>query len=273
MADNRIVSKTPMSLDTNFSFNNDPKFTRQQNYQKDVDDVMKKYGLWIMRSLIRVFAQTAARFTPPNMGKSIIDEKYYFRPILGLIKLVRGEYRRTYATPLDKEMIKQGYRFKVLNTKYKKHQKGEAFAYTKDLKEAQILSRIENRGLARYSWSGAINNKAAEYYEDRANQFKRGFVEVQLPQIFKRLQRKSPHITKFNFAKRAMTYRQGVINVQITNMLAQSERYCQIAVAQGGAAVDRWKNKFFNAVKNQCQEDIVKILKKTKLSYIKFVAK
>ena len=44
--------------------------------QQAIDDTMKKYGLWIMRSMARVFCETAARFTPPNIGKSYIDEKY-----------------------------------------------------------------------------------------------------------------------------------------------------------------------------------------------------
>lgn len=265
MADTEIeASRTLMEL---------PKggFNFSGNFEKDVDDIMRRYGLWIMRSLLRVFATEAARFTPPNMGKSTIEDKYYYRPILTLIKLVRGEYRRTYATPQDKEMLKQGYNFKVLNTRYKKHQKGEAYAYTKDIKEAKTLSRIKNRGLARYSWAGALNNKASEMYLDKKNVNSGHFMEIELPLIFKRLVRQSPDISKYNFISRAMTYRGGVVTVQIENKLAQSERYCAIAVARGTAAVDRWQSKFFDAVKNKCQDDIIKMLKKTKLFNVKFV--
>lgn len=247
-------------------------FNFTDDFASNIDGIMKKYGLWIMRSMLRVFATEAARFTPPNMGKSIIDEKYYYRPILTLTKLVRGEYRRTYATPQDKEMLKQGYNFKVLNTRYKKHKKGEAYAYTKDIKEAKILSRIRNRGLARYTWAGVINNKISEMYTDKSNRRRNSFMEAELPLIFQRLSKESPNITKYQLAGRAMTYRNGVFTAYIENMMTESERYCSVAVKRGGIAVDRWKDKFVEAVRNQCEDDIIKMIKRTKLFSVKFVS-
>lgn len=251
------------------------KFPGQIHYDKNltdqqaINDTMKKYGLWIIRSMARVFCQTAAKFTPPNMGKSYIDEKYYYRPVQDLSLLAKGQYSPYHATKADYQALRKGYKFRVLNTKVG-HKKNEVYAYTRGINEAKRLARIENRGLARYTWGNALNNKGIHWSEGKMDQFVHSQIEVELPPIFKRLERKSPNITKFNFGSRQMSYRNGIISMTILNRLAQSERYCQIAVGKARAQVNKWTNKFFSKVKNRLEADVVKMIQNTKLSYVKY---
>lgn len=237
--------------------------------QQAIDDTMKKYGLWILRSMLRVFCQTAAKYTPPNIGRTVIEQKYYTRPIQGLIKLARGGYPRSTFTAQDREALRSGYVFKVLNTKYRAHKRGEAFAYTKGINEAKRLAKIQNRGLARYTWAVAMNTKSIDSYEDAKNRFSSGFHVIEESPIFKRLTRKSPNITKYRFGERAITYRYGVIHMRVINKLSQSERYNVIAAQRATAQVLKWTDRFFSKVKNKLASDVVKMLEKTKLTNIK----
>ena len=206
------------------------QFPGQIHYGNDltdeqaVDDTIKKYCLWIMRSMAKVFCQTAAKFTPPNMGKSYIDEKYYYRPVQDLALLAKGEYKPYHATKADYQALRKGYKFRVLNTKVG-HKRNEVYAYCRGINEAKRVSRIQNRGLARYTWGNALNNKGMHWSEGRMDQFQHSQIEVELPPIFKRLERKSPNITKYNFGSRQMSFRGGVFNMKILNRLRKL--YCK----------------------------------------------
>ena len=243
-------------------------YDKNLSQQQAINDTMKKYGLWIVRSMVRVFCQTAAKFTPPNMGKSYIDEKYYYRPVQDLAKLAKGEYKPYHATVADYAALRAGFKFRVLNTKVG-HKRNEVFAYTRGINQAKAISRIENRGLARYTWGNALNNKGV-YWAERNLVVDKASIEIELPPIFKRLERKSPNITKFNFGSRELGYRNGVITMKVLNRLSQSERYCQIAVSKARAEVNKWTTKFFNKVKNKMEADVVKMIQNTKMSYVTY---
>ena len=104
------------------------------------------------------FATAAAKYTPPNIGKANIDKKYYDRPIQDLAILARGGYPRYHASKKDFQMLRNGYKFRIMNTKYR-HRKDEAvFAYAKGINEAKKLARIQTRGLSKYSWGANLNN-------------------------------------------------------------------------------------------------------------------
>lgn len=210
------------------------------------------------------FAQTAAKYTPPNIGKANIDQKYYSRPIYSLIDLAKGlvrtpRGRRVYATKEDFAALRNGFKFKVVNNKYRatREEKRHAFAYTRGINEAKRLAKIERRGLSKYSWGANLNNTQ----EDVENQLNNGvpvekldIYRVQnLPPIFTRLARKSPAITKYTwgtYQKKIITNVKDVkrIDITITNRLAEIERYGELAIRQGLNAANRYIKQIYSGV-------------------------
>lgn len=216
-----------------------------------------KYATAIYIGACMRFSQVAAKYTPPNMGRANIEEKYYYRPIQDLSKLAKGEYPPYHATKADYAALRDGYKFRVLNTK-KGHKKNDVYAYCKGINEAKRASRIAMRGLAKYSWGSMINNTQ----EDMINQLNKG-IAVQdidiyqvkvLPPIFTRLARKSPAITRLNwgtYSKQIVVSEQNVkkIDITIKNRLAQIERYGLIAIKRGLMAAEKYCAQIFAGAK------------------------
>lgn len=237
---------------------------RGKTVQEKINYFFKHYINYIYIGMSMKFAQTAAKYTPPNMGKAYIDQKYYSRPIYklddlakGLVRTARG--RRVYATKEDFAALRAGYKFKVVNTKYRitREQKRKAIAYTKGINEAKRLAKIERRGLSKYSWGANINNTM----QDIQNQTSSGiplnqvhiFTANKLPPIFQRLARKSPAITKYtwgSYRKEVITNEQDVKGMRFTivNRMAEIQAYGRIAINQGIKAVRRYTNAIWKAV-------------------------
>ena len=239
------------------------------------------YTEYVARMMLRKFAEVAARYSPPNMGKAAIEEKYYYRPIYkledlakGLVRTERG--RRLHATREDYAALRQGMKFKVMNTKYGV-KRGTVYAYTKGINEAKRISRIQNRGLTKYSWGsilntfttnsiGQINQKTSVGMMSQKKgdyQLKRRvLVQTELPPIFKRLQKKSPNIVKYrwgtvNWQERDKGHR---IDFTIINNLASVERYCEIAIRQGVNAAVREAQKLVRYIQAGAAEKVEKML-------------
>lgn len=215
-----------------------------------------KYSTAIYIGACMRFAEVAAKYTPPNIGKANIEEKYYYRPIQELTKLAKGEYPPYHATKADYAALRSGYKFRVLNTK-KGHKKNEVYAYCKGINEAKRASKIAMRGLSKYSWGANLNNTK----EDVENQINQG-VDVQdidvyrannLPPIFTRLARKSPAITHYtwgSYQKKIIVNEKDVkkINITIMNRLAEIQRYSKIAIARGLMAAESYIKQIFSGV-------------------------
>lgn len=243
----------------------------QNNQWANVNRVMKNWGITLVTQMLRVFVDTAARFTPPNIGKANIENKYYYRPVQELAKLAKGEYPPYHATRADFAALRQGFKFRVLNTKVG-HKKNEVYAYCKGINEAKRLSRIKNRGLARYTWGSALNNHTKEIFEEYAKTGGK-IVETDLPPIFHRLAKKSPNITKYHFGWSKASYHKGknaYAEVQVTNKLSEAERYSTIAIDKGTKAVEVWVNRFFGKVKKGLEEDIYKLVNDAKVYRVRF---
>ena len=95
-----------------------------KSVEQKINSFLKQFGNYVCIGMSVRFAQTAAKYTPPNIGKSIIDQKYYSRPIVkldelakGLVRTARG--RRMYATKEDFAALRAGYKYKIVNTKYR----------------------------------------------------------------------------------------------------------------------------------------------------------
>lgn len=236
-----------------------------------INRVVKKYSAWIAFEMLRVFAATAARFTPPNMGRATIEQKYYFRPVQDLAKLAKGQYAPYHATKADYAALREGFKFRVLNTKVG-HKRNEVYAYTKGINEAKRVSRIQNRGLARYTWGDAINNRSQDMMQLQQEGGGK-IVQTDLPPIFHRLAKKSPNITKYHYGYSSYSWSRGKnahYDIHVTNKLADVERYCKIAVERGTVEVNRWTNKFFAKVKSRLEDDVKKLLQNTHIYAVKF---
>ena len=236
-----------------------------KNTEQRINSFFKKFSNWVCIGMALKFSQAAAKFTPPNIGKAYIDPKYYNRPIYSLEELAKGlvrteRGRRIHATKEDYEALRNGFKYKVVNTKYRatRQQRRHAVAYTKGINEAKRRARIENRGLSKYSWGGMMNNteEAIQKQLDSGTHptglvgqiFKLG----NLPPIFQRLLRKSPNIQKYNWG----TYDWDVDNPKdvkritfiVENRLAQIEAYGRLAISKGINAANRYCNSLWRGV-------------------------
>lgn len=161
------------------------------------------------------FVKGAFKWTPPSMGKNTIDKKYFTRPILILIRLIRGGYYNDKPTDEDIRQFKAGMVYKVLNTKAGVP-KGTAYAYCKTKGAAKKAAKIETRGLSRVMWGKNLGDIGAE-----------------VPATLQRLLRKSSVLGSLNLNEVNIKKEQDETTLNITNDVAKIERYARIAESQG----------------------------------------
>lgn len=253
------------------------------------------YTEYVARMMLRKFAEVAAKYSPPNIGKATIDEKYYYRPIYKLEDLAKGLCRtergkRLYATKEDYAALRNGMKFKVMNTKHGVR-RGTVYAYAKGINEAKRLSRIQNRGLTKYSWGSILNTFTtnsisklnqptsvgvlAESRKKGTYQLQRKvLIQTELPPIFRRLQKKSPNIVKYRWGTVNWQERDkgNKIDFTIINNLASVERYCEIAIRQGLNAAVREVNKLVKNIQVGAADKIEKMLAFDIFKVTKFTA-
>lgn len=243
------------------------------------------YTEYVARMMIRKFAEVAARFSPPNIGKANIDAKYYMRPIYKLEDLAKGLVRtergkRLYATKEDFAALRRGMKFKVMNTKHGV-KRGTVYAYAKGINEAKRLARIQNRGLTKYSWGSVITtfnmqaiksiNKDTAFGAEGQGKSGLGsgkgltrtaLYTTDLPVIFQRLQKKSPNIKKYRWGSvqwRVSQLDGRRLEFLIQNALAEVERYCDIAIRQGINASVREVSKLVKYIETDAADKIEKM--------------
>lgn len=264
------------------------------DFKQNINQFMKQNWIVVCESLIRKFVQTAAIYSPPGkrggrkLGSANIDEVYYWRPVYDLVQLSKGlcktsKGRVLHATKEDYAALRNGYKYKIMNTKYRV-KRGTVYAYAKSKSEAKRLSRIKNRGLAKYSWGTALNNITgraigaanrtgpSKKYVPKPQWYThaRGLYEVGLPPIFKRLEKKSPNLKKFKLGVVDYTERQqGSIHITVVNILAEIQKYGQIAIRQGALAVE----KQWNAMHNLVQKGTAEAMEKMYDKFFKFELK
>ena len=229
--------------------------------EQRINNFFVKFGNYVAIGMCLRFAEAAAKFTPPNMGKANIEQKYYSRPIYKLDDLAKGLVRtergkRLYATKEDYAALRSGYKFKIMNTKYRV-KRGTVFAYAKGINEAKRLARIERRGLSKYSWGSMINNTNQDVKKQLDKDKNASTIEVfsvnKLPPIFQRLARKSPAITKYVWGSYDWDFKptpQKVDRIQfaIENRLAQIQTYGRIAIQQGSNAASKYANTLWKGI-------------------------
>lgn len=174
---------------------------------------IREESLDTVKYCTNVFANAAAKYTPPSIGKSSIEKKYYERPYLVLIRLIRGGYGRHRATEEDVEQFKNGMVYKVLDTR-NGHTK--TFAYCKTKGQLKQLRRIANRGLSRVMWGKNLED-----------------IDVKIPAVITRLIGKSPNLDKINLNENKLINDVDVVGVEIENQVANVERYAKFAEKKG----------------------------------------
>ena len=242
------------------------------NTEQKINDFFTRFGAYVYIGVCLNFAIAAAKYTPPNMGKGNIDSKYYNRPIYSLSDLAKGlvrteRGRRVYATKEDFAALRAGFKYKVVNTKYRlaRELKNKAVAYTRGINEAKRAARIENRGLSKYSWGANLNNIEEDLNNRIAGAASQdisvggepltftSWVANKLPPIFSRLATKSPNITKYvwgsyypSFEPSPKTVKK--IKVIIVNRLAEIQRYGSIAIKQGIRAANKYATRLWRGI-------------------------
>ena len=150
MPKNMLKSESSRSIHFNYDMTEFKK-----NVEKFISEAKDKSKA-IVLAAVPEFIKTASKFTPPNIGRNSIEKKYYTRPILDLIKLVRGQYDNFRATEEDRQQLKNKMKFKVVYTKAG-IKKNTAFAYTKSMALAKKAAKIANRGISRVMWRKKFN--------------------------------------------------------------------------------------------------------------------
>lgn len=229
----------------------------------DVAEFFKKLTIPIVQSLVRTFAVEASKYTPPGtktkkLGSAYIAKEYYYRPIQQFKLLKQGAYKGFHMTKKDYQMWRQGYKFRILNTKHRVR-KGTVYAYAKGINEAKRAARIQYRGLAKYSWGSMIQHFSSTKTEDEGW----SFYETELPPVFKRLAKQSPAVTKTTWgfvSTDATGIKQGRLSFTMKNSLTEIERYGEIAIRRGTNALLKQWNKIQNDIERKQSKRLQKFL-------------
>ncbi len=197
--------------DIKVKFNYDTSDFEQK--AKEAAKEIREDTLETVKYCAKVFANAAAKYTPPSIGKSSIEKKYYERPYLVLIRLLRGGYGKYKATEEDREQFNNGMVYKVLDTR-----KGRSttFAYCKTKGQLKQLRRIANRGLSRVMWGKNLED-----------------INVNVPAVITRLIGKSQNLERLDFNENKLINDGDAVGVEIENKVANVERYARFAEKKG----------------------------------------
>lgn len=196
-----------------FDYNMSDFVKKANEFIKDAQNESVK----IVQACASAFANGAQKFTPPSIGKNSIEKKYYQRPFLVLIRLIRGGYAGMAASQEDIQQFRNGMIYKVLDTRYpNKKRSNVAFGYCKTKGQLKKLCKIETRGLSRVMWGKSLED-----------------IGVKVPTTIQRLLRKSPKLAGLNFNKNKIIEQNDTVTAEIENDVARIERYGKMAEQAG----------------------------------------
>lgn len=211
------MAATPKGLRTNSTKNikldwNTEEF--EQNVNRIIEEIPDEIGD-ILKDSAPVFVKAAARYTPPSIGKNIIEKKHYERPYLVLSRLVNGGYSKYKATKQDIEQLRAGMIYKILDTR-KGKPKGAAYAYCKRKGDLKKLIKIKTRGLARVMWGKDLPN-----------------IGQSIPNTLLNLIKKADKLSNLNFNQIDVVNNDDESTLNITNNAKNVENYGRMAESQG----------------------------------------
>jgi hypothetical protein len=190
----------------------------QKEFEKNVEELIKEIPEEITDILTEAapeFSKAAAKYTPPCIGKGTIEKKYYTRPILVLVRLIRGGYQEFKATDEDRKQFKAGMVFKVLDTRSGKP-KGTAYGYAKTKGAAKKLSVIHTRGLARVMWGKDLPS-----------------IKAAIPSTILRLMRKAKDLDRLNYSDASLYSEEDETVLTIENKAKRVESFGRLAEKHG----------------------------------------
>ena len=188
-----------------------------KDFKKNLEELRKEIKEDTKDILIRnagAFADSASKYTPPDIGKNTIDKAKYTRPILILSRLVNGGYYQYKPTQEDINQLRKKMVYKVLNTKSGVKQGTGWYCKTKG--QAKKLSKIRTRGLARIMWGKNLEQIGAK-----------------TPNSILRLIRKSPDVNSLNYSKQYIINSNEETSLIFENSAKFIDRISDIAKRQG----------------------------------------
>ncbi len=194
-----------------------------ENVKRVIADIREETGEILKKSAV-VFVNAAAKQTPPDIHSYTIKKERYERAFYVLIRLVRGGYHRVHATEEDREMLKQGMVYKVVDSRTRK-----AVGYCKTKQELKKLRRIETRGLSKVMWGKSLSE-----------------IGLPIPIGIQRLMNKSPLLKSLPYSKTSFYKQEESQTVEVTNKASKIENFGRSAEAAGQRAVARelrWRLK------------------------------
>ena len=217
----------------------------------------RHYTTPILKSVTRVFLQTASKYTPPgkvgtdgkqHLGYAAIPPEYYYCKIVDLVAARKAKDPKDRPHKEDIPWIKQGYKYKIIenrrNTKYK------TIGYAKNIRYAKHMARIKNRGLKKYSWGSLLNNfqettRQSQQFSQFTPDNVRGMYETELPATFRLLASKSPNIARYKWGmikQNPVNMKKGQWSILIRNrQIKADDAWLRVAVKLGSnAAYKHW---------------------------------
>lgn len=217
------------------------KFIKMQvddsDFQKNIKQLEKELPEQFKKILVDAspqFVKAAQKYTPPNLGKSSIEKRFYSRPILFLLNLVRyGSIGKFKCTDEDIQMFRKGFKYKVVNTRGGS-KFGHSIGFTKTQAQAKKLAKIQTRGLTRAMWGKQLTKIGAK-----------------IPNSILSLMRKAKKISTLNLNEVKISSNEKQTEVQITNKAAENQRFVSIAISRGLKAVQRYIMKQLKKIVNK----------------------
>lgn len=123
-------------------------------YYKDQFAIYMRYHRQEIKEILggsaAIFANHAATYVPPSMGKEKIDDNLYKRQLTYLPFKVRKDYKAKEKNE-DLLYLKKGYLYKIRH--YIARRKYKDLYFKKATAKVKAMKRIKNRGLLRVSFA------------------------------------------------------------------------------------------------------------------------
>ena len=190
----------------------------EEKARKLMDDINLEAQDIVKKSAV-VFANAAAKWTPPRSGNSpslTIPKEKYERPFVVLSALIAGQYQGLTATDIDKAQYRNGMKFKIYNTRKNKQERAPAYAYCRTKGELKKLRRIAHRGLAKVMWGKSLDT-----------------IGINVPIGIQRLINKSPALEGLSYSDTTFEAEGDKTSVTIKNSASDIEKYAKSAEKYG----------------------------------------
>lgn len=199
----------------------------------------------ILKKSVGIFASTAQKYTPPNMGgpmksKTPSGKPLYKRPVYALLPILIDNRRKSktgmarFFSPEDPAKYKDGYKFKVPDMRTKRWK----WHYYRTKAAANKAAVIRNRGLYRSMWGANTPS-----------------IGVPVPNAIASLIRKSPNLSglasRFNTLtedRKEGSAMPALQEIKLKNTsFSDSASFAQIAVIRGWSSTIYWIRKMIQA--------------------------